>query len=193
MLPERCSSTTWLHSPDIWWVFFLLALEIRNKTLDISQNYPSLKRDYTSTISFSTSEGQICTGLHINDDWNIKLHPPPLSHFTLQEQHVTRWEGLLAVPRRWSSTCQGLASVIYEASQPQPSLCSRDAGGPSLLKMFFHFLLDLRLSECIKELNLDGETAMHEGLVLYPPPRISSKIEIWLTSAKLFVLFSLQE
>lgn len=103
--------------------------------------------------------------------WRLKykLHPPPLSHFTLQQQHVTRWEGLLAVPRRWSSTCQGLASVIYEASQPQPSRCSRDAGGLSLLKMFFHFLLDLRLSECIKELNLDRETVMHEGLALYPP------------------------
>ena len=62
----------------------------------------------------------------------------------------------------------GLASVIYEASQPQPSVCSRDAGGVSLLKMLFHFLLDLRLSECIKELHLDGESAMHDGLLLCP-------------------------
>lgn len=50
----------------------------------------------------------------------------------------------------------GLLFVIYEDSQPQPSLCSRDAGGVPLLKMLFHLLLDLRLSECIKELHLDG-------------------------------------
>lgn len=61
----------------------------------------------------------------------------------------------------------GLLSVIYEASQPQPSLCSRDAGGVSLLKMLFHFLLDLWLSGCIKELHLDRESAIHDGLSLY--------------------------
>lgn len=61
----------------------------------------------------------------------------------------------------------GLLSVIYEASQPQPSLCSRDAGGVLLLKMLFHFLLDLGLSECIKELHLDRESAIHESLLLY--------------------------
>lgn len=64
----------------------------------------------------------------------------------------------------------GLLSVIYEASRPQPSLCSTDAGGVSLLRMLFHFLLDLRLSECIKELHLDRESAVHDGLSLCRPP-----------------------
>lgn len=62
----------------------------------------------------------------------------------------------------------GLASVIYGASRPQPSLCSTDAGGVSLLKMLFHFLLDLWLSECIKELHLDRESAIHGGVSLLP-------------------------
>lgn len=67
----------------------------------------------------------------------------------------------------------GLASVIYEASQPQPSVCSRDAGGVSLLKMLFHSLLDLRLSECIKELHLDRESAI--PWVCYCGPRSPSR------------------
>lgn len=82
----------------------------------------------------------------------------------------------------------GLLSVIYEASQPQPSLCSRDAGGVSLLRMLFHILLDLGLSECIKELHLDRESAIHDGLSLYTPWS-PSKRYVWLTSAKLYVLF----
>lgn len=50
----------------------------------------------------------------------------------------------------------GLACVIYEGSQALPSLCSTDAGGVSLLKMLFHFLLDLPFSECITELHLES-------------------------------------
>lgn len=76
--------------------------------------------------------------------------------------------GIIGSSQTLEEHTSGLASVIYEASQPRLSLCSRDAGGVSLLKMFFHFLLDLWLSECIKELNLDKESAIHDGLTLYP-------------------------
>lgn len=76
--------------------------------------------------------------------------------------------GIIGSSQTLEQHVSGLASVIYEASRPQPSLCSRDAGGVSLLKMLFHFLLNLQLSECIKELHLDRELALHDGLSLFP-------------------------
>lgn len=78
--------------------------------------------------------------------------------------------GIIGSSQTLEQHVSGLVSVIYEASGPPAlSLCSRDAGGVSLLKMLFHFLLDLLLSECIKELHLDRESAIHDGLSLCAP------------------------
>lgn len=59
---------------------------------------------------------------------------------------------------------------------PHPHLlCSRDAGGVSLLKMLIHHLLDLRPSACIKGLHLDGEAASARRACLRATPGPSDR------------------
>lgn len=124
-----------------------------------------------------------CAGRAASTKTNI------LSAFFLHvRQHLSRWEGLLAVPRRWSSTCRVWFLLFMKPLGPQPSLCSRDAGGVSLLKMLFHFLLDLWLSQCIKGLHLDRESAMRDGPSQWPPEFLPEMC-VPLTSAKSCALF----
>lgn len=105
--------------------------------------------------------------------------PPPFPHQPAQqEQHRRGRELLPGSSYMLEQHVSDRLSVIYEASQPSPPpprppppfLCSRDAGGVSLLKMLFHHLLDLRLSACIKGLHLDGESASPRRPVSVHPP-----------------------
>lgn len=81
--------------------------------------------------------------------------------------------------------CQSCSLLFMRPlSPPTPILCSRDAGGVSLLKMLFHHLLDLRLSACIKGLHLDRESASTRRPIFVHPRSLLQTFSAYRAAAK---------